>query len=884
MKRQIIIILLFCILCNNLIGQKFEWAKQIGGIGTDNVYSLKTDKKGNLFLTGLFSKTADFDPGPGTFNMTSAGDQDIYVTNLDDGGNLLWAKRMGGTGNDVGHSVNIDNSGNIYVVGQFEETADFDPGPGDYNLTAKGQYDGYILKLDPFGNFLWVRQIGGQILYSATQSIDIDSSGYVYTTTRFSGTVEIKIDTGNISINSVGNDDILTIKLDSKGNFIWAKQMGGVLNDYPFYITIDLNGNIYTTGLFGGIVDFDPGPNKFNLTASGNEDIFLSKLSSLGEFEWAINVGGDGNFFDELGNSIAIDPYGDIYLTGQFTGKGDFDPGPGTYNLIATGGNDAFILKLDNLGNFVWAKRMGGTFSGGHDIVVDATGSVYTTGRFQGTGDFNPGTGTYNLTSTGMDDIFILKLDASGNFIWAKQMGGIAGNDRGNSIDVDANGNLYTTGFFYIKADLDPGSNLYFLTAAGSYEVFIVKMSQCENTKIDIRTACDSLKWIDGKTYKSSNNTAKYKLSNVKGCDSLVTLNLKIYKSYLNTISQTVCDSFVLNGINYSTSGHYIVKSQSQQGCDSTTTLDLSIQKSSISTERITACDHYYWYGETYYNSGTVSFEVKTNAGCDSITRLELIIKKSNAIDIQYETCDSYAWNGQIYTQSGKYKYDTINRFGCDSSITLNLIVNKNTKTTIIDTACQPFTFNDIQYSESGKYYQTIKNVNNCDSLIELDLTFIKLDNGILKTGNTLSALEKNSNYQWLDCNDNYTVIPGATQQNYLPNKDGSYAVILSTTSCVDTSACIPIVFTNTISFKSSNLKVYPNPASLKIYLEASNQNLAENLIIIKDVHGRTILKKLIPINYKSPLELDINSYPIGIYYLSIITPVEINTISFSKM
>src|SRR5690606_29098604 len=118
---------------------------------------------------------------------------------------------------------------------------------------------------------------------------------------------------------------------------------------------------------------------------------------------------------------------------------------------------DIFVSKLDPNGNFLWAKQMGGTDNDqGISITVDTSGNIYTTGIFRNTVDFDPGAGVYNLTAVVGNDIFISKLDANGNFLWAKQMGS-GGNTRSNSIVLDTNGNIYTTGIFQSTADFDPG-------------------------------------------------------------------------------------------------------------------------------------------------------------------------------------------------------------------------------------------------------------------------------------------------------------------------------------------------------------------------------------------------------------------------------------------
>ena len=231
---------------------------------------------------------------------------------------------------------------------------------------------------------------------------------------------------------SVGMPDIFVSKLDSNGDFVWAKSMGGPSSlDYGNVIAVNSSGNVYTTGIFQGTVDFDPGAGIANLISAGDRDIFVSKLDSSGNFVWAKSMG--GTVYDS-GINIVVDSNSNVYTTGKFKGTADFDPGAGTANLTSAGGSDIFVSKLDSSGNFVWAKSMGGTaYDSGYGIVVDSGGNVYTTGEYDGTADFDPGTGTAILTCSGESDIFVSKLDSNGNFVWVKRMGG-SNADWGNDI------------------------------------------------------------------------------------------------------------------------------------------------------------------------------------------------------------------------------------------------------------------------------------------------------------------------------------------------------------------------------------------------------------------------------------------------------------------
>jgi len=255
----------------------------------------------------------------------------------------------------------------------------------------------------------------------------------------------------------------------------WAKGMGGTDYDYGKSITTDASGNVYTTGYFQGTANFDPSGGTYNLTSAGDYDIFIQKIDASGNLVWAKKMGGASA---DKGISLSIDAFGNVYTTGCFAETADFDPSTGTYNLTSAGSYDIFIQKLDADGNFVWAKAMGGTYADlGKSITTDASGNVYTTGYFYGTADFDPSGDTYNLTSAGQSDIFIQKLDADGNFVWAKRMGG-ASYDYGFSITTDASGNVYTTGYFEGTADFEPSAGTSNLTSAGGGNIFVAKYAQ----------------------------------------------------------------------------------------------------------------------------------------------------------------------------------------------------------------------------------------------------------------------------------------------------------------------------------------------------------------------------------------------------------------------
>jgi hypothetical protein len=188
----------------------------------------------------------------------------------------------------------------------------------------------------------------------------------------------------------------------------WAKAMGSTGSNWGFGLTVDDGGNVISTGWFMGTVDFNPGSGIVNRTSVGGEDVYVQKLDVNGDFVWAVSFGGSSS---DRGYDIITDNGGNVYVSGNFTGTVDFDPGAGVFQRTAQGNWDAFVVKLDYLGNFVWARTFGGSGADyGYAITLSDSGFVYTAGMFQGTVDFDPGTAVLQRSSAGGFDIFVHKM------------------------------------------------------------------------------------------------------------------------------------------------------------------------------------------------------------------------------------------------------------------------------------------------------------------------------------------------------------------------------------------------------------------------------------------------------------------------------------------
>jgi hypothetical protein len=476
----------------------FQSASAISSTDADITYDVIIDGSGNAYYAGGFGGTStDVDPGAGVYNLTSAGSSDAFLLKLDASGNLVWALRWGSTGIDQSNSLEFDPAGNIVIGGFANGTVDFDPGAGVNNLSSASDY-GYVMKVDPSGNFLWARHFPGSAHFLLR--MHVDGAGNIYPSGSFSGTVDFDPGAGTSNLISAGNHDAFVVKLDGSGNLLWARSAGSTGLDRAYPVITDASGNVYVSGPFAGTVDFDPGAGTFNLVSAGGvSDVYVWKLDASGNLLWAVSAGGTST--DAVFGS-AVDAAGNILITGHFIGTVDFDPGAGTFNLVAVTSSDPFVWKLDASGNLVWARAFtgGNTVDQGKWIITDAAGNCYIAGQFgSGTSDFDPGAGTANLTSAGGQDLFIVKLDASGNYQWAWRDGG-TGNERLDALNMDASGNFYLTGGFFNTTSLGGNS---FTTPNGNADAFMVKLTppatlplQLVGFNVWLENEKAQLKWI----------------------------------------------------------------------------------------------------------------------------------------------------------------------------------------------------------------------------------------------------------------------------------------------------------------------------------------------------------------------------------------------------
>jgi uncharacterized protein (DUF2249 family) len=414
--------------------------------------------------------------------MSDAGFGDIFISKLDSTGNFQWAKRIGMSSYDQASSIAVDSNDNVYITGFFsQDSTDFDPGIGTFYLSNPNNGAlTFMLKLDANGNFVWAKVLGPDS--NSPSSIAIDRSGNLLITGIFGGTVDFDPNTGVENMSSI-SEDIYILKLTDAGDFIWSKQINTTTtNTRSSSIAADRADNLYLTGLLLGTVDFNPGSGIANLTATsifGAE--YIVKLDSAGDFIWAKMIDGS---LSQTGadRSIRVDRKGNLFTAGWFNNTVDFDPNAGVYNLSVTLAEPSptYLLKLDSSGTFVWAKQIADAGNGAfRAFALDMSDNLYVTGRLLTVGDFDPSPAIDTL-STATGGTFIAKYDTAGALVWATNYSDAnPNNDNNVTLNIDDFGNIISMGVFSNTADFDPGVGVYNQTAStGGADLYIQKLNQ----------------------------------------------------------------------------------------------------------------------------------------------------------------------------------------------------------------------------------------------------------------------------------------------------------------------------------------------------------------------------------------------------------------------
>ncbi len=325
----------------------FLWAKNFGGPNNDDAKAMAIDQNGNLYITGLFRGTVDFDPSTTVANLSSVGDYDSFLASFDAEGNYRWAHHFGGENTLVSNDLALSDNG-VFIAGQINDTADFDPSAevAILNIPNNGAF---LAKYSFTGAFNWVR--GSQCVGFSGQhyanSIDTDASGNVFITGFLDDSIQFEGTSIVLEPAFEGSRDSYLAKYTATGDLAWTKSWGSDDSDFAVKTAVNDLGQVAVTGRFSGTMQIDPSDE--TRTAQGDEDIYIGVFDTNGTFLSTLILGGE----DDPSKGSSDDEPTDIlysgnnlYVCGSYVGTVDFNPDPfGSIVPAAEGGSDIFIGK-----------------------------------------------------------------------------------------------------------------------------------------------------------------------------------------------------------------------------------------------------------------------------------------------------------------------------------------------------------------------------------------------------------------------------------------------------------------------------------------------------------------------------------------------------------
>ena len=570
------------------------WAKSISGGSYDNCRKVQIDTAGNIYLVGGFSGPMDADPGVGQHILSGSGN--VFILKLNAHGDHVWSGSMGGKFGDLAGGLAIDDQGNCYISGAFQDSMDTDPGVGISLLMTKGGYDAFIIKLDSSGQLNWSKSVGGPSA-DAARGIAIDKNGNSYSVGDFWFTADFDPGPASRQLTSQGQSDIFILKLDSAGKHKWSKALGGASSNGSNDIQFSSSGTILSLGHYGTTIDLDPGSKADLYTALGNFDVFVQEMDTLGSYLSAFSFGGTGY---DYGYSIKSQS-NNLLIGGGFEDSVDFDLGSASKTLVSNGRRDAYTLIYQ-----ACLKNL--------DTISASACDIYSSPS----GKFNWVTsGTYYDTLTnlsGCDSVIRVNL-----VIHHGDSVAIQASSCISYISPSGNHTWYSTGLFWDT-----------LATINGCDSFIqVHLNIDTSSSILQISACNSYLSPSAKHIWTTSGQYKDTISNHKLCDSLITIDLSIRNNSNSRGSKKSCGSYLSpSGKTWSNTGTYVDTIQNSTNCDSIITIDLTIANPSSAFSRDTVCTAILSpSGRALWTSpGLYRDTIANTEGCDSLIEVDLLV------------------------------------------------------------------------------------------------------------------------------------------------------------------------------------------------------------------------------------------------------------------
>lgn len=710
----------------------------------------------------------------------------------------------------------IDAQGNYYVVGTHLDSVDFDPGPADFSLPNMSFGPSvFIAKYDSTLNLIWAKSFLSTAFFPL---VNIDGVGGVYLTGIHFGTIDLDPGPGTDIRTSSGSGAAFIVKLDTAGTYQWggAQGVSGSMSTNITDLDFDANGNLLLLGNIGstygmGIsADVDPFAGIDSVSSTNFATGMITRISPSGSYLGTSTLGNGIMEFTSFQNHGT-----GLLVSMNYRGIDTF----GSLSVNTGTGTAGILLKLDSTDQVVWARILDRMNTFEHSSIdafdVDANGDIVVGGWIRGTVDLDPGPGTFFLSSSGIYDAYCMRMNAAGNLLWAHKLSGInpASTSGCEDLALDGNGNAFLVGRFRDAYDFSSGSSPNVISPVGNFDIFVQQINP-SGQAVGIAT-------YGGPEYDQPHRIQVDAGNGIHLAGEFKdTVDFDPTANVLNAASHGAADGFLIGKMLLPT-------------CLPTT--DSIFPTLSI-------CDGSYMApsGQILNSTGTYTDIIPNAAGCDSTITIFLTVPQFSDSTVIVSTCGPYVGpSGQIWDSTGTYLDTLVNAQGCDSVITTQLVITPLSSTVNASTCDQYIGPSGQIWDTAGTYVDTLTNAQGCDSIVTVNLQIDTVSAQIVQNSSYLGVLGNGINFQWLDCNNNYAPISGATGNIFIPTSTGSYAVAVDNNLCSDTTDCVPFVVIGLEgSLGLQGVQVSPNPSSSWFKLQFPSPQ-AEVELSLTDVMGK---------------------------------------------
>ncbi|BDD12268.1 hypothetical protein FUAX_47000 (plasmid) [Fulvitalea axinellae] len=702
---------------------RLKWGFNIGGTGSDNSYRVRLDPQNNIYIAGTFRNTADFDPSGSTHNLTSKGNNDIFIAKYSPQGYYQWAHGMGGSDDDRPIDFDVNHAGDACMFSKYKGgSVKFDPGGasltnGSYlrtynfsnNHAAQNGYDFSIVRFDKNGKYKWGHRLN---------RINTPATGRV----QLHPTKDYMFIFGSNNYESVHSNSLIEFRI-SNGHYVGVYSYHNSSSSQAFSIDDYLNDgnrNFYITGTFNGSIDFSPVRHRSNAAKKtvSKETAFIVAYDPYARFRWVATA--EAN--NPRGRRIAVTNNGhSVFWLFDFEGEATLTPGKGSaIKETAKGLRGIMVAEFNSSGNLVNHSLISGSYTqAGTGIALDDQNEIYLMANYQGTVTLESAGGNLTLSSNAMEDVYLAHAEGCTDLV------------RLNSSTTICEGDSVLINGVYRKR-------------AGKFSWRLTSLLECDtvvdhtlvvNNKMttqETMSICDgqSVTWGDQTVSESGVFSYVVPGGAPDGCDLTRELSLTVNPTAFREIEKSVCigDSVLLGNTYIKTAGEHTVTLQNEFGCDSVLRLQLNFREALRTDLSMSICsgDSLLFGGVYRKSAGRFTETLTSQAGCDSVVNLTLSVLPVLRSRQDKAICDgdSVRFGNKYFKATGTY-YDTLQaHFGCDSISELRLVVNPLSLSVQNMDLCSGgnVSFGGILRSEPGDYFQRLRTRDGCDSTIMLTL------------------------------------------------------------------------------------------------------------------------------------------------------------------